>query len=501
MKKVSRFTLATPILAMFSLIALLLMSTAASAYLTEGDGGTSGCTLTSTQAPSTTKEVCGADICTTTTIQVPQTSSQQVLISAGYSYDCPQSYDVPGYYDYEYPSCYDVPGTQSCQDNWQCDYYYWWECWNSPICTTSPSTTVCPAPYSVWVPGYTYTYTGSCWAPPVYDTQQVTTWVSQEQKSCQPNCQKVTVPGDITYSLVCPTPAPITATPPPPTTCYRDCVCAANNDCCSDYSPSNDPACQPKICSADQEVSRSCSGCKTATITKCNSYGTATTDLTGQLDNSCTSGCASATPTPTPTPSPAPAPTPSPTQCTPNQQVSKSCSGTCNQATTQTCNSLGTSTYSSTVTDTSCTGGCATPTPIPSSCLLPMDQCNSKPKGCAGNSVTSWSYDCSSGKCNQVSTPCPSGQTCSGGVCQATTTMTCKISCSGDTAISWHLSSNACIIDAQTNCAAQGKLCKEDIGCVAPTVKQDCTSQGCPSGYYCSTYGVDIISGGNTAFT
>ncbi len=436
-KKVPRFYLATLILAIASAIAVLLSSTIASAVMQTGDGGTSACTLVKKQAPDTTKQVCGDPICgwkTTCTACVPQDTTQSVLVSAGYWDTCSKETWVPGYNDCYTPSCYDV-SSQSCSNNWQCDNDWPWDCWVSgQTCTTSTST-VCPSQDCEWVSGYYQTSTYSCWKDAVYDTKTVKNWVDKQEYKCDPNCKTETVPGDITYELKCPTGTTGSGgsggDAPPPTNCYRDCVCSSQSppDCCAGYTSAGDPECQPKICTADQKVSSSCSGCKTATVTMCNSYGTATSDLTSQLDLSCTNGCVIPTPTP-----------PLPKICTPDKELSKSCTG-CKLATVKTCNSLGTATYDSTVDDTSCstTTACAKPIPVPSSCLLPMDQCNQKPKECSGNNVIQWSYDCPTGKCNAVSNPCGAGEQCLSGKC----------------------------------------------------VKNDCTTKGCPSGYYCpaSVYG------------
>lgn len=186
---------------------------------------------------------------------------------------------------------------------------------------------------------------------------------------------------------------------------------------------------------------------KTCQPTNCH-LDTVLGDSTSKLQ------CPAVAPAPAPTPSPVanPTATPTPQTCTPGQEVSRSCSGNCKQATAKICNSLGTGTYDSTVTDESCTTGCTvtipssvTPTPTPATAPIP----------------------------------------------QKTTPPTCNIVCSGNMAIGWHLTANACVKDTETDCAAQGKVCQQNVGCVAPTAKQDCTGQGCPSGYYCY-YGSDV---------
>lgn len=522
-KKVSRFSLAALTLLVASAIAMLLSGATVSAYLDVGAGGDSDCTLVSTQGPSTTKQECGSPSCgwqTVCTACVPETASETVLVSAGYWDTCTKNTWVDGYLDYDYPPPYTVTKENS-HTEWECndgDYfcakYGDCDCWSITVSDPPTITTVYPSPVLKLVPGYPKTESYSCKKEAVYDTKTVTKWVDKQEYKCDPNCWLVPVPGDITWELECPpaqTVTPIDAggggAPPQ---CYTDCVCSTYGDCCAGYSSASDPACQPKVCTAGQEVSRSCSGCKTATVTTCNSYGTATDTLTGQLDNSCTSGCVTVTPTPTPTPK----------VCTAGQEASRSCTG-CKTATAKVCNNLGTATYDSTVTDNSCTGGCvtATPTPVPKPTPKSVE-CAQKPKECgsgfdafngAYDTVITWSYNIFADDCFKSEQQCGAGEKCNAatGSCEkaAAQAQTCNTVCSGDTAISWHLANapgggQYCAIDSQADCAAQGKLCEQSKGCVAKPaiVKQDCTSQGCPSGYYCSYYGVDLIPPGNTAF-
>lgn len=505
-RTLQRGSTAAAIMLLSLTIAILALSLPAYAAIVSDAGGSSGCTLVEKKEPDTTETVC-QDKCETkyntytksecVTTSKQKCSTETVKVSDGYwgSYeDCEY---VPGYQDCYTPSCY-TEKTENCYDGWECDD---WEgyCWptGSQTCYTSTNT-VCPPKSCTWVSGYDDCYDVSYYVQPVYESK--TNCYDEPVESCTPvevkepyeDCKNVctpkTVPGKVTYELSCPPPAGGSVIVSPigvggaEDDCYSDCVCSTFNDCCSGYSPASDPACAaPKqTCTPGAETARSCTGCKLATLTMCNSQGTGTYEVKSQYAPECTAGCPTPTPTPVPTPTPAPKPVCGDGKCAggPDETCS-SCEADCGKCQTTTVPTTPT----------------PTPTPVPKP--TPNSATCLKTE-CSGNSVVVWGYDIWADDCYKVSTTaCGAGETCNSATAKCEKTVsTCNTLCSGDSFIKWHLDTklNACMIDATTDCAAQGKKCDvAEGGCYTPvSTAKTCADLGCPSGYTCS-YATEFV--------